>query len=447
MKRRSLLAGLLASTVLTSPAHALFIGIAGGNGPGTWQSYGVYNVKDTPFNATGNGVCLPNGVMSSSSSPTHLGVATANFVSSDAGKVICVSGAGSGGAPLVTTISSVTDGQHVVLGASCLTTVSTATVHYGTDDSTAINAAILACYNAGGGIVFFPIGIYIINGAFQNTSTQNTLLSIPYNAPTNPAVSIAFVGVSAPTVSGSINGGNLVGPIQKASVLFTPVNGSGTTPSLICPYNVGSASDMSNINLTISGLYLRSAYLQPNPLIMVNAQWTAYFECDNLTIETDGTDQQIQATAPTGSSIGLYTPATNNAAFTSVKDTWIVGYDIGFVWQEHCTADNLVVFSCRIGLEIIPAFHAMYGGRVEVSFCKYNVHCGGGGPGKAPLFISELDTEHVASGWNTLTNDVLDPGNNIYGKMTYNVILGGTGYDNAAFSKSGGSNFTCTALF
>jgi hypothetical protein len=67
-----------------------------------------------------------------------------------------------------------------------------------TDDTAAIQDAIDACVAAGGGTVWFPEGIYQIDGALQDTGTYNSQLEIP---PCTGYESIRFLGASRGTTS------------------------------------------------------------------------------------------------------------------------------------------------------------------------------------------------------------------------------------------------------
>ena len=51
-----------------------------------------------------------------------------------------------------------------------------------TDDTAAIQAAINAAGTAGGGVVFFPDGEYIIGGPLQDTTGYNAQLVMPHFA-------------------------------------------------------------------------------------------------------------------------------------------------------------------------------------------------------------------------------------------------------------------------
>ena len=79
----------------------------------------------------------------------------------DVGKKVVLSGV-SGAAATVTTISSVTSTTVAVLAAAPPTT-GTVNIWFGTDNTTALNAAMTACDAAGGGTVYVPVGKYLLN--------------------------------------------------------------------------------------------------------------------------------------------------------------------------------------------------------------------------------------------------------------------------------------------
>jgi len=81
--------------------------------------------------AVPNGRTVNDGVMSTTASAAYLVSVTAAFTSADVGKAITVTGAGSGGVDLNTTISAVTSSFAAVLTAPCTTSVTAATVVIG----------------------------------------------------------------------------------------------------------------------------------------------------------------------------------------------------------------------------------------------------------------------------------------------------------------------------
>ena len=101
----------------------------------------IYNVK--AYGAVGNVNSLIGVSVSISSGSAALTVSGASFTSGDVGKGITVTGAGGGGGNLVTTISAYTSATQVTLASNASTTLSSSTqnVIYGTDDTSAAQAA------------------------------------------------------------------------------------------------------------------------------------------------------------------------------------------------------------------------------------------------------------------------------------------------------------------
>jgi hypothetical protein len=112
--------------------------------------------------------------------------ATGIFAPTDIGKSITVNGAVSGGFVLITTVAGYLSPTQVTLASSATSTVASATVTWGTDDTIAIQSALNAAATApGSGHVFVgPLGTntYLISSAL--TINSNTTLEF------DPAVTI-----------------------------------------------------------------------------------------------------------------------------------------------------------------------------------------------------------------------------------------------------------------
>jgi hypothetical protein len=135
------------STTLTCPVSAPFTSADVGktikvNGAGsggtnlvtTIQGYTSPSVVTlTAGCATSVTTVVTDGAMTAGASATTLTCSTSHpFSSGDVGKTIVVAGAGAGGRNLVTTIASFTSSSVVTLAIGCSTTVTGATVQYGT---------------------------------------------------------------------------------------------------------------------------------------------------------------------------------------------------------------------------------------------------------------------------------------------------------------------------
>jgi hypothetical protein len=454
MNRRRLLLGgatlgVAAAVTPVDKARAmLFLG-AGGSAA-QQQSYGIFNVKALPYAATGNTVMLADGAMSAGS--PAFSSPSASFAPADVGKTICVGGAGISGRPLITTIASVS-GSSATLSTSCSTSVSGAIVHYGTDDTAAIQSAINAVFSAGTGTVYFPAGIYMIAGALQNTSTHNAQLYLPHVPLLSPQVTIGFVGTTAPTMvvpAPTVVSNNP--PPKSGSILFSPINGSGTAPALLAAWTDNTASDFSLVFPTVGNLTFRTAYLNPNPLIALQFSSASIAHFESVVLDVDATSAQIAATQPVSGGIGLYPPAFDNGAYVVVKDSYAVGYDTGFVWTEHGNFDYVNTYFCYTSYLVQAAYHSMRGSRIGSWSSKRGLYASGasiGGATESGIVIQEFASEHNdanSSWWFYSPTDVVDASNALYGTLAYWIVKSNVGYANSDFSKVGGTNLTCTAI-
>jgi hypothetical protein len=135
----------------------------------------VANAAVSVYDVDGSGHCAPpkllgGGAMQKNSAV--LSVAAGAFGPDDVELPIRVVGAGAAG-PLYSKIASVASPTQVNLAAPAQNGASGATVFWGSDDTAAIQAAIDATSAKGGGIVFFPEGTYVIDGARQKADPAN----------------------------------------------------------------------------------------------------------------------------------------------------------------------------------------------------------------------------------------------------------------------------------
>jgi hypothetical protein len=230
----------------------------------------IYNVKS--YGARGGTKTIFDGAMTVGSST--LTSATANFTTEDIGKVISVLGAGSqnasgggGGAvgvyTLQSTIIGVTDSQNVTLNNNAVNTVTGQRFVYGYNDTKAIQRALDAAYNNGGGIVYIPPGDYrgansdsvyvksnvTLMGAGWGSTTLHLSVGIGFGVSGSSAVSCVNARVQSLKINGDHMGGNISGlsynyttdcwaedvmviNIPFWSIIGAFANGQPTSPSL-----------------------------------------------------------------------------------------------------------------------------------------------------------------------------------------------------------------------
>ena len=130
---------------------------------------------------------LAGGIMQKGSN--SLTVPAGTFGPDDVEVPIRVAGAGAP-APLYSLIAKVVSPAQVQLAATANNDASGTTAFWGTDDTAAIQAAIDAADAKGGGIVFFPAGTYVIDGAKQAAGVSG----VAYGLAIRPNITHAGAG-------------------------------------------------------------------------------------------------------------------------------------------------------------------------------------------------------------------------------------------------------------
>jgi hypothetical protein len=130
-----------------------------------------------------------------------------------------------------------------------------------TDSRAACQAAINACRAAGGGVVYFPEGQYLINGTSSPDSVLNGLL-VPYNSANSTANRIILQGQGRSTVllAGSNNMNIIRFSDSHGGVRDMSIDGNGKTSvyGLACiPENITQTSTLVfQLYNIFSGLYI-----------------------------------------------------------------------------------------------------------------------------------------------------------------------------------------------
>ena len=231
---------------------------------GAGSSFGTQFIDvKADHGAVGDALPITCAITSGSASLTISG---ATFPASGVvGKTVVVQGAGTGGVPLVTTISTRNSSTNVTLALAASTTVSGATGYWGTNDTTAIQSArdawlasAVAYTSSSNGdrvltkALYFPTGKYLV-------TAQDALL-------TSPTTGTAAV----------LRSGHITGPVnatEAAEVIFA------TT--------VSSTADPRNGNLMTAANRLHGFTLANMKFRSLNAnQNLIYLWC---TVAQDGT--------------------------------------------------------------------------------------------------------------------------------------------------------------
>lgn len=248
-------------------------------------------------------------------------------------------------------------------------------VHNGvTDDTASIQAALNACHAAGGGTVYFPPGIYQLNGALQDTSTYNSQLKLPYNAWWDEGgdlpMAIRLLGSTPPTPGFGTSG---------ASVLRSSWSGTiSGTPSIISAGTHDNTTTPNWMYLWVENIEIRAP---ENPkLSAIDMTGGASVRCNNVTIGVQRTTDFEFANpwaVPTNSNaIALDMPWGLNSQMEGGDALNIQGFYTGLRPSEQFTFGFVSVGFCRQAVEFRGQVdsggllrHACYITRVDTFFC------------------------------------------------------------------------------
>jgi hypothetical protein len=286
------------------------------------------------------------------------------------------------------------------------------------DDSAAINAAIAACASNGGGTVFFPVGTYLCNGAFD--SETNSVLKIPLVATWDGTpfidyhdTTIELLGVIPPAISPT-----------RGSIIKSTKTGTGTMPALLAANPWVGAGLIGYDDLNYCHVKMRNlAFLtNDNPTIHgVRLDAAAKMTLEDVLVMTEtGGEDGDNATEPTHSTVGLWTPNSPNFAINSMNRVWSLGFDTAIAVGEHMRAENILTLNSKIGLRFTEGYHISVVNAIVVhcvkSFKWDTYH---------PAMITSDIESSVAPAWQApgANDDVVDSTNRATGELRYTKVV------------------------
>lgn len=149
------------------------------------------------FGIKGDGVRL-TGVSATAGSPT-VTCTSANWKSSDVGKMVVLYTDATNITDLQTTILTVNSGTSITLADNSPVTLTSGILVYGTDNTVPLQTAIDALFSQGGGTLQFGNGIYMIGGVPVNrTPYERSVLTFPVGDTSQSTNAVTYVlrGVS-----------------------------------------------------------------------------------------------------------------------------------------------------------------------------------------------------------------------------------------------------------
>jgi hypothetical protein len=300
-------------------------------------------------------------------------------------------------------------------------------VHNGvTDDTTAIQLAINACFDAGGGVVYFPNGVYIIGGALQNAVDgidYNSQLYIPGTKLTNYGPCVRLIGESYNASSYHYNATDGV-------ILKSTIAGTGVHPSVICgrstlnPYSYNSYTKTHIENMRI---FVDANEGDGGPTMCgINLIFNARSYLNNVVVGVDVAPASMAE--PTNKVFGIAQgfvqddfPQFGNIAIRG-------GFYYGAVLGEGVNGQCIESFYNKHGLMLLKNYYPVHINYAMISWNTYSVISQddtyyGEAAGRGTLKIGVLATEISDRNpvWTHTTDSILDASNYIYGEIAYNA--------------------------
>jgi Pectate lyase superfamily protein len=320
-----------------------------------------------------------------------------------------------------------------------------------TDDRVAIQNTINACFEAGGGKVYFPTpskfywlgteltaATEVAGDVVPNTTPAQ--LIIPANTNTSKLVTIEFIGeykVNMADEAVTSVGRSTTGFIKSGLVRTANYDGAAIFGTRYPSNNLWLGKNYIHVHM--ENLIIRSESMQgttniDNFVHGINFERLTQFTFNYIKLEKSSV--LANSVEPT-KSIGIICPSVNNKAQLGEGSAFIAGWYAGVQMGEHFNAYRLILLGCVHGISWpISSYNNTYHSssimHLNTECCK-NVFLIQGG-GKHVLNVFNVDVEHHGGEvkWYNYVTDIVKSGTtdgslNIF---NYQVVKSGIGNSN-----------------
>lgn len=313
----------------------------------------------------------------------------------------------------------------------------------GVDETTNIQSAINAVFTAGGGVIYFPVGVYLISGALQTNVAgidYNSQLYIPsknfsdtdrtcvtLKGEFNPnMLQSAGIGGAIPTTTGTILRSTILSNISLSYIIASK---GAATNYLDINYNQCNIENIQfqytadgSSKCTIGAVGFNKA---ANAIIK---NTTAFPYNLNL----------INSGAALNNATGIAMPAINDEYFNVLENCNVGGFNDGYLLGEHTVLNNVAANCCLYGFNFGANYHVVYTGKISAFWCANCIRFTGF---TSYVKINGLQTEWYQGGkWYDSDKIIVDASDYGHGEIHYDIVESGVGFNNARFSKTGGAN-------
>ena len=335
------------------------------------------------------------------------------------------------------------------------------------DDTDAIQAAIDACCNAGGGTVFIPNGIYRLHKVQSRTDgtyTKTGHLFIPVTSNLENRITLKIRGESAVQYTtfyvDSRMGTGVTG--NKGATLYSDYLPDDTSKALDNPISVitsigwtngGIPQNVTIVKMESFNICTKCSDLGYPFVSGVDGSLMAQLDCRDMDIRTDGMVKNLKK-SPTGHiCFGMMVGANLDDPHQSLDYINISqGFNYGLISGLHLSARCIDIQTCINAFTFSKGGHFSEFSLITIHHCANNIVCLdkefdnvkiGATRVLFHLFNYETQVGATPSDFG-FKKAVVDPNNNIFGKCDYFLGWSASGAD--GWTMDGGRNLKCTSL-
>lgn len=335
------------------------------------------------------------------------------------------------------------------------------------DDTDAIQAAIDACCEAGGGTVFIPNGIYRLHKVQSRTDgtyTKTGHLFIPVTSSLENRITLKIKGESAVQYTtfyvNSRMGTGVTG--NKGTTLYSDYLPDDTSKALDNPISVitsigwkngGIPQNVTIVKMESFNICTKCSDLGYPFVSGIDGSLMAQLDCRDMDIRTDGLVKNLKK-SPTGHiCFGIMIGANLDDPHQSLDYINISqGFNYGLISGMHLTARCVDIQTCINAFTFSKGGHFSEFSLVTIHHCANNIVCLdkefdnvkiGATRVLFHLFNYETQIGSTPSDFG-FQKAVVDPNNYIFGKCDY--FLGWSATGSNEWTMDGGRNLKCTSL-
>jgi hypothetical protein len=314
-----------------------------------------------------------------------------------------------------------------------------------TDDTVAIQAAINAAFAAGGGIVYFPIGIYVIGGALQTNIggiNYKSQLYIPSKAHTDQTrCCVLLRGEIFP--NGNQSGGIGTSETPTSGVILKSTLQSSTAYSYIIA-SIGASTNFLSFNYNQCNIENIQFQYTPDGLNRATIGGVGFNDAANAVIRNVSVYPYdlnlVDSGIPQNNCVGIAMPRVFCEQACVLDTCNVGGMETGFLVGEHTSLYNTVAWTCKYAYHFGQSLNVSYCSRIIALECINAIYF-------TTLSIVKIDALqvewNVQGKWYDSSYIILDAGSDGIGEISYSIVEANVGFNDAKFSKSGGTKLQC----